>query len=87
MAFDYERLQVEIDGGVAFATIDNPPINVMTLELFADLLRFGSEAAADEASLIVACRSPCRSMSALWLATAKSCTGTPASNVMLLFWI
>ena len=57
MAFDYERLQVEIDGGVAFATIDNPPINVMTLELFADLLRFGSEVAADEAVRAVVLRS------------------------------
>jgi enoyl-CoA hydratase/carnithine racemase len=57
MAFDYERLKVEIDGRVAFATIDNPPINVMTLGLFTDLMRFGAEVAADDAVRAVVLRS------------------------------
>jgi enoyl-CoA hydratase/carnithine racemase len=57
MAFDYEHLQVGIDGGVAFATIVNPPHNVMTPGLFADLMRFASEVAADDAVRAVVLRS------------------------------
>ena len=57
MAFDYEHLKVKVDGGVAFATIDNPPINVMTLGLFADLMRFANDVAADDAVRAVVLRS------------------------------
>lgn len=28
MAYDYERLHVHVEDGVAWATIDNPPINL-----------------------------------------------------------
>lgn len=37
MAYDLSLVRVEITGGVATATIDNPPINLMTLELFGQL--------------------------------------------------
>ena len=57
MAYDYERLRVGVDRGVAFATIDNPPINLMTLPLFLDLMRFGSEVGADEEVRAVVLRS------------------------------
>ena len=57
MAYEYERLRVEIDRGVAFATIDNPPINLMTLPLFMDLLRFGKQVADDEEVRAVVLRS------------------------------
>ena len=57
MAYEYERLRIELDGGVAFATIDNPPINLMTVPLFLDLARFGSEAAQDEGVRAVVLRS------------------------------
>ena len=48
MAYDdYSVLRVDIDGGVARATIDNPPINLLDLALLLDLDRFGREVEAD----------------------------------------
>lgn len=57
MAYDYERLRVRVEHGVAFATIASPPLNVMTLALFGELARFSLEAAADEAVRAVVLRS------------------------------
>ena len=57
MPYDFPHLHVDLDDGVAFATIDNPPINVMTTALFVDLLRFGQEVAADDAVRAVVLRS------------------------------
>jgi len=54
MAYDdYELLRIRVDGGVATATIDAPPINVMTLALFVELDRFGREVGEDEAVRVV----------------------------------
>ena len=49
MAYDYERIRVEHDAGVCFATIDNPPINLITTELFAELAAFSAAVEADQA--------------------------------------
>ena len=57
MAYEYDLLRVELDAGVAFATIDNPPINLMTLPLFAELSRFSEEVANDGAVGAVVLRS------------------------------
>ena len=43
MAFDYETISTALDEGVLTATISNPPINVMTLQLYQDLVAFTSE--------------------------------------------
>ena len=59
MAYDFDHLRVNIDEKVAFATIDNPPINLMSLPLFMDLLRFGNEVAADESVLMWYAAVPC----------------------------
>lgn len=40
---DYSTLRVRVDDGVAFATIDNPPINLLDLRLIGDLDRFGQD--------------------------------------------
>jgi enoyl-CoA hydratase/carnithine racemase len=48
MPYRYDLVSVEIDGGVAFATIDNPPINLMTLPLFMELARLGEELRTDD---------------------------------------
>lgn len=40
MAYNYETISTELDEGVLTATIDNPPINVITPQLFADLAGF-----------------------------------------------
>jgi enoyl-CoA hydratase/carnithine racemase len=49
VAYAYERLRVRVEDGVAFATLANPPLNVMTLALFGDLARFAAEVEADPA--------------------------------------
>ncbi len=57
MSTDSERLRIEIDDGVAIATIDHPPINLITLELFTDLLRFAGSAAGDDDVRVIVLRS------------------------------
>ena len=50
MAYEgYRFLKIRVDRGVAFVTIDNPPINLLTLELGAELVRLGGEILADDA--------------------------------------
>jgi enoyl-CoA hydratase/carnithine racemase len=54
MAYDeYTVLHVDVEGGVARATIDNPPINLFDLTLMLDLDRFGREVEADAAVKVV----------------------------------
>ncbi len=49
MAYDsYKALNVRVDRGVAFVTIDNPPINLIDLALMRDLDAIGKEVEADE---------------------------------------
>jgi enoyl-CoA hydratase/carnithine racemase len=58
MAYDdYQMLRIAIDGGIATATVDAPPINVMTLALFAEIMRFGAEVGDDEAVRVVVMKS------------------------------
>jgi len=45
----YRLLRIRLERGVAFVTIDNPPINLLTLELSAELLRLAGEIASDPA--------------------------------------
>jgi enoyl-CoA hydratase/carnithine racemase len=49
MAYDgYRCLKIRLDRGVLFATIDNPPINLLDLALMRELDRFGREIEADD---------------------------------------
>ncbi|MGE4607171.1 MAG: enoyl-CoA hydratase/isomerase family protein [Myxococcota bacterium] len=49
MAYDgYELLKIEISRGIARAVVDAPPINVMTLPLFGELMRFGAQVGDDD---------------------------------------
>jgi len=43
----YTAVRVRVERGVAFATIDHPPINLFDAALIVDLDRFGREAEAD----------------------------------------
>lgn len=45
MSDDFQLLRVDIAGGVATATIDNPPINLMRTRLLRELVRFADDAA------------------------------------------
>jgi len=53
MAYDYETLGIEYDGGVLTATINNPPLNVMTPPLYMDLVGFTSDVEQDESVKVV----------------------------------
>lgn len=48
MAYDYKTISTRLDKGVLFATINNPPVNVMTIELYMDLVGFTSEVEKDD---------------------------------------
>lgn len=57
---DYDHLEllhVDLVDRVAIATIDAPPINVMTRDLFVDLAKFGAQAGDDDAVRAVVLRS------------------------------
>lgn len=54
MAYDdYQLLHVSVADGVCRATIDNPPINLLNLELILELSRFGAQVAADDEVRVV----------------------------------
>lgn len=57
MAYDYQLIAVEIDRGVCFATIDNPPINLITRVLFRELSAFSREVAVDDEIRVVVLKS------------------------------
>ena len=54
---DYQCLSIETEGRAVWATIDNPPINLITRELLIDLLRFSERVAADPDSTVVVLQS------------------------------
>ncbi|MBW1786674.1 MAG: enoyl-CoA hydratase/isomerase family protein [Deltaproteobacteria bacterium] len=45
---DYHTMKVHVDKKVAFVTIDNPPINLMTGRMMWELLNLSEEIAADD---------------------------------------
>jgi enoyl-CoA hydratase/carnithine racemase len=55
--YTFELLSVDVDRGVAFATIDNPPINLMTIPLYFELARFSEEVEADDEVRVVVLQS------------------------------
>jgi enoyl-CoA hydratase/carnithine racemase len=52
-----ELLHIETSGGVCVATIDAPPINLMTLALFRELAKFSEAVAEDDSVRVVVLRS------------------------------
>ena len=57
MAYEYEHLTVAVDGRVAKVTVDNPPINLITVELFLELSALSRELADDPDLLVVVMKS------------------------------
>lgn len=53
MTYEYETIHCTLDAGVLTATIDNPPVNVMTLPLYRDLVAFTAEVERDDAVKVV----------------------------------
>ncbi len=54
---DYRHLTVETDGRIVWITIDNPPINLITVDLLRDLLRVSARVEADDESTVVVLQS------------------------------
>jgi enoyl-CoA hydratase/carnithine racemase len=57
MAYDYELIRVNVEDGVAVATIAAPPMNVMTIPLYMQLGDFCAEVEVDDAARVVVFRS------------------------------
>jgi enoyl-CoA hydratase/carnithine racemase len=58
MAFEgYQRLKIARDGKIIFVTIDNPPINIFTLELYGEMARLSAELEADADATVVVMKS------------------------------
>jgi enoyl-CoA hydratase/carnithine racemase len=57
MSYDYELIDVEVREGVAVATIDNPPINLITLPLFGELIGLGTQIGDDDDVRVLVLRS------------------------------
>ena len=54
MAYDgYRCLRIRVDRGVAWVTIDHPPINLFDLALITEMGRLGRELATDDAVRVV----------------------------------
>ena len=57
MAYDLQLIHVDVDGGVAVATIDAPPMNVMTIPLYFELAQLAGEVEADDSVRVLVLRS------------------------------
>ena len=57
MSYTYNTLQVQTSGAVANVIIDNPPVNVITAQLFADLVALFEELSADPDLTVVVIKS------------------------------
>jgi enoyl-CoA hydratase/carnithine racemase len=54
MAYDgYQRLRITVSDGICRATIDNPPINLLNVELIVEFGRFAQEVGSDDAVRVV----------------------------------
>ncbi len=57
MSYTYSLLTVEKRGRIATVTVDNPPINLITLQLYAELLALSKELEADADLTVVILKS------------------------------
>jgi enoyl-CoA hydratase/carnithine racemase len=57
MAYEYQLLNVQLEGRIAWVTVNNPPINVITLPLYAELSALSKELEADAQLTVVVLRS------------------------------
>ncbi|GAA3834224.1 enoyl-CoA hydratase/isomerase family protein [Streptomyces chiangmaiensis] len=57
MSWDYSTIRTELRNGVLWATIDNPPINLIDERFLADLIALLDETEADDSARVVVFRS------------------------------
>ena len=48
MAYNYNLIRVEKKDRIAIATVDAPPINIITVELFSEMMQLSLDVAADD---------------------------------------
>ena len=58
MAYEgYALIRIAREGRVVTATVDNPPINIVTMELFGELARLADDVEADREALVLVLKS------------------------------
>ena len=57
MAYDYQLIDVAITGGIATVTINNPPINIITPQLYQELVDLVAELKGDDGLTVVVFKS------------------------------
>lgn len=57
MAYDYQLLNVKVEGRIAWITVDNPPINIITPKLYVELAALSKELKADPNLTVVVLKS------------------------------
>ncbi|MEM8766469.1 MAG: enoyl-CoA hydratase-related protein [Pseudomonadota bacterium] len=57
MAYEYEMLNVERQGRLATVTVSNPPINLISIPLYLELMQLSEELAADDSLTVVVMKS------------------------------
>ncbi len=57
MSYDFKLVKVSVDGRVADVTISNPPVNVITMDLFAELTKLSAALKADPELTVVVVKS------------------------------
>ena len=57
MAYDFKLVKVAVEGRVAYVTISNPPVNVITMDLLAELTALSTALKADPELTVVVVRS------------------------------
>jgi len=57
MAYDFKLVKVAVDGRVAYVTISNPPVNVITMDLLSELTALSTKLKADPELTVVVVRS------------------------------
>ena len=57
MAYDYQLIDVAITGGIATVTINNPPINIITPQLYQELVDLVAELKDDDGLTVVVFKS------------------------------
>jgi enoyl-CoA hydratase/carnithine racemase len=57
VAYDLSLVRVRVENGIAWATIDNPPINLFSIPLYVEMARFAEEVAADSRVRVVVLQS------------------------------
>ncbi len=57
MAYEFDLLNVDVAASVARVTVSNPPINIMTRDLYVELLKLSTELEADPDLAVVVLKS------------------------------